>query len=104
MVELRKRVWKKVSWDRDGKGVDPWGGRLAKGEAVGGETEEMTAKNINKVEKAAKGVLSKDNSAWERPIDAATGLEGLDHILAGDPMDLFQWDEWEALASEFFAS
>jgi hypothetical protein len=30
------------------------------------------------------------------------GFEGLESILAGDPLDMLQWDEWESLASEFF--
>ena len=104
LVELRKRVWKKVGWENDGKGVDPWGGRLAQGEAVDGRAEEVRAESVGKAEKAPRDELYTDDWNWECPMDESTGLEGLDNILAGDPMDMFQWDEWEALASEFFAN
>lgn len=43
-------------------------------------------------------------NAFEWSPEYSTGLDELDNILAGDPMDMFQWDEWESLASEFFAS
>lgn len=57
LVELRKRVWKKVGWDKDGKGVDPWGGRPAQREAVDGGAEEIRAENAGKVEKAPRNEL-----------------------------------------------
>jgi hypothetical protein len=28
LVDLRKRVWSKLGWDKDGLGKDPWSGRL----------------------------------------------------------------------------
>jgi hypothetical protein len=43
-----------------------------------------------------------DPGVFEDGLDG-TGLEELDSILAGDPLDMFQWDEWESLTSEFFA-
>lgn len=102
MVNLRRRVWKKIGWDSDGKGIDPWGGRLPCA------SEEEVAADLDK-----EGVDSMEFVVPEQGIEgwngnwgaeSTTGLEQLDTILAGDPMDLFQWDEWESLATEFFAS
>jgi hypothetical protein len=114
MVELRRRVWKKIGWDSDGRGVDPWWGRLdalVKGDAVvggrGSGGEELMP-NDEKGEDVGIGMTAPDplmdvwNGEWN--MQETTGFEELDSILAGDPMDMFQWDEWESLASEFFAS
>ncbi|KAE9363893.1 hypothetical protein N431DRAFT_550590 [Stipitochalara longipes BDJ] len=111
MVELRRRVWKKIGWDCDGKGVDPWWGRLdalVKGDNVvgGGEAEVMP--NGEKEGTFGMDMTAPDpllnvwNGEWNS--NETTGLEELDSILAGDPMDMFQWDEWESIASDFFAS
>ena len=104
MVELRKRVWKKVGWDIDGKGTDPWAGKLMQGQFVGVENDEimpepLLGENTSHANTAMLEILDGD---WST--NGITGLEGLDHILAGDPMDLFQWEEWESLASNFFPS
>jgi hypothetical protein len=98
--------------------VDPWWGRLdalVKGDAVvvggggggSGSGEEMMPDN-QKGEDVDIGMTAPDplmdvwNGEWNP--QETTGFEELDNILAGDPMDMFQWDEWESLASEFFAS
>jgi hypothetical protein len=101
MVQLRNRVWKKVGWDCDGKGKDPWAGRAAQGEVVGGIGETFHQKLDLESRRDDDSMLGLDGD-WD--INNTTGLESLDNILAGDPMDLFQWDSWESLASEFFAS
>jgi hypothetical protein len=104
MVELRRRVWKKVGWDSDGKGIDPWAGRTMQGEVVGGGNDEVVPDPQLGMETSHvdTAVLDDLSAGWDT--NESTGLEGLDHILAGDPMDLFQWDEWESLTSDFFAS
>jgi hypothetical protein len=107
LVELRKRVWKKVGWENDGKGIDPWGGGIVNGEVVVGGTRKD---GEMKVDVGSNGGLSERPidlpiiNGWSNDwtLDEGTGLEGFDSILAGDPMDLFQWNEWESLASEFF--
>ena len=104
MIELRKRVWKKVGWDSDGKGKDPWVGTTVQGETIGGGDVDpapdsqlgITAPDTD------QAILEDVTAEWNT--NQSTGLDGLDNLLAGDPMDLFQWDEWESLASEFFAS
>jgi hypothetical protein len=103
LVELRKRVWKKVGWDVDGKGRDPWAGRRAEEEVVGGgEDEVVLGQNLEVETSHEEAKLEEPNGAWDAY--ETTGLESLDNILAGDPMDMFQWDEWESLASDFFAN
>ena len=112
MVELRRRVWKRIGWDCDGMGEDPWWGRLdaiVRGENVlGGGEAEVVPDNGEKAESSGAAVTVSDplwnvwNGEWNS--NETTGLEELDSILAGDPMDMFQWDEWESLASDFFAS
>jgi hypothetical protein len=110
MVELRRRVWKKIGWDCDGRGMDPWWGSLdalMKGDNVLGGTDAETVPSSDKETfdmgtTAPDPVLGEWNGEWNR--NETTGLEELDSILAGDPMDMFQWDEWESLASDFFAS
>lgn len=110
MVELRRRVWKKIGWDCDGRGVDPWWGRLnapVQGDVVDGGAAEAVSDN-EKGETIWTGITASDSlmELWSGEWNAkeTTGLEELDNILAGDPMDMFQWDEWESLTSEFFAS
>lgn len=36
MAELRRSVWKKVGWDSNGKGKEPWAEEKLHGEVVGG--------------------------------------------------------------------
>jgi hypothetical protein len=102
MVNLRRRVWKKIGWDSDGQGIDPWGGRVPCASEV---------EIVRDVEKGApagieSGIPEQPMEGWngKYSVEETTGLEELDSILAGDPMDMFQWDEWESLTSEFFAS
>jgi hypothetical protein len=111
MVELRRRVWKKIGWGCDGRGVDPWSGRLdalVKGDLVAGGGGEEVMPDDMKRENAGVAAITSDpliearNLEWN--IRDTTGHEELDSILGGDPMDMFQWDEWDSLASEFFAS
>lgn len=105
MVELRRRVWKKIGWESDGRGVDPWWGRL---NGLIAEGQEEARPSNEESENSNIGTAAPDPlaEAWNGEWNAAdtTGLEELDNILAGDPVDMFQWDEWESLASDFFAS
>jgi hypothetical protein len=101
MVELRRRVWRNVGWESDGNGRDPWAGRLTQGEVVGGGDGENIHDQNLRVDSSHCEEASSYKS-WEA--NERTGLESLDNILASDPMDLFQWDEWESLTSDFFAS
>lgn len=106
LVELRKRVWKKVGWEYDGKGVDPWGGRTIEGvdNVAGVQSDAARLPSDHAIEdnKAAEMVLDQIPHIWSST--DSTGLEGLDNLLASDPMDLFQWDEWESLAADFFTN
>jgi hypothetical protein len=106
MAELRRRVWKKLGWDGDGKGKDPWAEEKVQGEVVYGidGNEETVPDQLQEMERphGDAAMVEGLNEGWD--INESTGLEGLDNILAGDPMDLFQWDDWESLASDFFAS
>jgi hypothetical protein len=77
------------------------------GEVVGRGDEEPKGEvtdNANEAENPPGSSMVADASSEEWPIEKSTGLEGLDNILAGDPMDLIQWEEWESLTSEFFAN
>jgi hypothetical protein len=106
MVSLRRRVWKKIGWEDDGKGRDPWGGRFIEGlgEVDGGvEAEKAPCERFEIVPEQKMYAPQQAWSAdWEGGVD--TGMEELDTLLSGDPLDMFQWDEWESLTSEFFAS
>jgi len=104
LVELRKRVWKKVGWEHDGKSFDPWGGKILEGEVVGGGEEEPTEDGRDDLRK--EQVLPRPTTMWNDGLigNEGTGVEDLDAILGGDPMDMFQWDEWESLTSDFFAN
>jgi hypothetical protein len=106
LVGLRKRIWAKVGWDTDGKGVDPFGGRLKDGVVGGWYDETMGDLKLNENEEVGRllGERTLDTNNWDLSTERAIGLEGLDSIKAGDPSDIFQWDEWESLASEFFLS
>ena len=79
-----------------------------KGDLVAGGGGEEVMPDGSKREHAGVAAIISDpliqsrSSEWN--IRETTGHEELDSILAGDPMDLFQWDEWESLASEFFVS
>lgn len=108
MVNLRKRVWKKVGWDNDGKGVDPWAGRTREGPcqvAIGEEVEDRGLDVIHRREGFTERLIAPtDIEPWNSwNADNGTGLDNLDAILTGDPLDMFQWDEWESLTSDFFA-
>ena len=105
-MELRRRVWKKVGWDRDNKGIDPWAGRVAQGDIVSCRNEEVTRemKEAAIAVEPAPGKALMESWSEDWALEESTGLEGLDNILAGDPMDMFHFDEWESLASEFFVS
>ena len=91
--------------------MDPWKGRLdalGRVDSVTGGGDEEMMPDDSKSGNAAVAARTSDplvearNVEWN--IREATGHEELDSILAGDPMDMFQWDEWESLASEFFVS
>jgi hypothetical protein len=101
LVELRKRVWSKVGWENDGRGVDPWRGRSLDMDGAPA-TSAMESKN-----KVPKGGVKESMMVHEWDgiwtTEHGTGMEDLDSILASDPLDLFQWDDWESLAAGFFA-
>jgi hypothetical protein len=105
LVGLRKRIWAKVGWDTDGKGIDPFGGRLKDGVVSGWYEETMGDLQIS--ENGVGRLLGEqalDTNKSELSSEGGIGLEGFDSIIAGDLSDMFQWDEWESLASEFFLS
>ena len=109
MINLRERVWKKVGWDDDGKGVDPWGVRHAEdteNSCLG--TDKERAIDVDETQEddsePMTGLQLPEVIDGRYNVDDSTGLEELDNLLAGDPLDMFQWDEWESLTSEFFAS
>ena len=89
-----------------GKGKDSWAEEKVQEEVVGGVdgNEEIVPDQQQEMERphGDAAMVEGLNEGWD--INESTGLEGLDNILAGDPMDLFQWDKWEFLASDFFAS
>lgn len=101
MVELRRRVWRNVGWESDGKGRDPWARKKVRGEVVrGGDDKVIPDQNLEVKSSHHEEQMPHQNLE----ANDSTGLEGLDTILASDPMDLFQWDDWESLTSDFFAS
>jgi hypothetical protein len=109
MVELRRRVWKKIGWDCDGRGVDPWWGKLdalTRGDVGRTEADAMPDNNTEANVGMSLPTPNPRVGVWsgEWNTNDTTSLEELDSILAGDPMDMLQWDEWESLTSEFFAS
>ena len=108
LVELKKRVWKKIGWDADGKGIDPWGGLPVQFEfSTGAEVIVPGFPASPEAKSANPGTADPNTEArWNKDwsLNETTGNEDLDNILSGDPMDMFQWDEWESLASEFFAN
>lgn len=98
LVELRKRVWRKVGWESDGKGVDPWRGRTFEGVDADHKPSDLLAMD----QPEEPDVLTEDwDAGW---LGDGTDLEGLDTLLSNDPMDIVHWDEWESLATGFFAS
>jgi hypothetical protein len=106
LVELRRRVWKKVGWEGDGRGADPWGGRLDRLDVDGEENVQAEDVDVSAQKDVENGVENGDLNDWNGggigDMMDITGFEGLESILAGDPLDMLQWDEWESLASEFF--
>lgn len=108
MVSLRKRVWKKVGWADDGKGRDPWGGRRLEGVSEGGALSGEEAKgrmppSTDEMMPDSEQLRTQGGSDTSgEMID--TGVEELDSLLTGDLLNMFQWDEWESLTSDFFAS
>ncbi|KAG0649374.1 Transcription factor yanR, partial [Hyphodiscus hymeniophilus] len=100
MVELRKRVWKNAGWDSDGKGFDPWAGKNAMGDVDEGGGNEL----VPDPQPCGGDPAVSDHMSLSYDISESTGLEDLDKLLAGDPMDMFQWDELDYLASDFFAN
>ena len=107
LKELRKRVWRKVGWDRDGKGVDPWHGRLELEEVVEGGFKDVTKDTYSgqsEVEGASNEAQLRGGLNEEWFGEESMNLVDFDSVMTGDPSDMFQWDEWESLTSEFFAS
>lgn len=74
------------------------------GEVVGGGDGEPTVEKESAADATIGNESATEDWSGEDRTASSMGVEGLDSILAGDPLDLFQWDEWEALASELFAS
>lgn len=99
LVDLRSRVWKRCGWDKDGKGKDPWNGRLD---------------DLDEVEDADRY----QNQAVDLDVVAEAGSdEGQQHLAASstlqlespefldeDLLDMFHWDQWEGLTEGLFVS
>lgn len=87
--DLRKRVWHKVGWS------------LPSYEAAPGALEaDMAMQETN--EEAFPPAASEIPSQCCEETEDSTVMTALDNILlAGDPMDLLQWDEWESLTAGF---
>ena len=106
LVELRKRVWKKLGWEDDRKGIDPWGGKLTYDEVVsGGKDVEINVDaegDEGQPTENPVGTLIADELelAWA-PEDIPT-LESLNNMLVADSMNLYSWEEWGTLDLEFF--
>jgi hypothetical protein len=109
MVNLRKSVWKKIGWEDDGKSEDPWAGKKREGPCgvASGEEGERGATDVSRRENGSteRDTALPDVESWNTWFagNNDTGLENLDAMLTGDPLDMFQWDEWDSLTSDFFA-
>jgi hypothetical protein len=102
LVDLRKRVWTRLGWDKDGLGKDPWNGRLdhhAKVQTPNAEfdvgSEPTDFPRPDPADQDHQGGIEKDQDTTTMD---AEGLWG------GDPLDMMQWDEWYELTQGLFAS
>jgi hypothetical protein len=96
LVELRATVWKRLGWDRDGKGKDPWGGRLDPGL----EGEAAVAEDGHEEHTTSTAAVNIEH------IHAAEGfqMDIIDKSMMEDPLNMFNWDEWEGLTEGLFVS
>jgi len=89
LVLLYKRVWKKLGWIVDSKELH--------GEGL---------PQVKMMEKARESVELLENLVGEDHAELGLGNKEIEDMFekvsAADAMDLFQWDEWEALAGGFF--
>ncbi|CZR62627.1 uncharacterized protein PAC_12524 [Phialocephala subalpina] len=93
LVELRARIWKRCGWDRDGKGKDPWGGRLDDFDEDEDATKEA-AEGVTDVE-LKDGLQSSLLSESFQP-------QSIGDLMDEDPLNMFQWDKWEGLTEGLF--
>jgi hypothetical protein len=102
LVDLRKRVWSKLGWDKDGLGKDPWGGRLDNHEITQTPNAELevgsTPANVPRPGSVGQDHKSDGDKGPDTTMEEAEGLWD------GDPLDMMQWDEWDELTQGLFAS
>jgi hypothetical protein len=102
LVDLRKRVWSKLGWDKDGLGKDPWGGRLDHHETA--QTTHAEFEAVSEFADAPKP----DSVDQDYKGDGDKGLDATmveaESLWDGDPLDMMQWDEWDELTQGLFAS
>ncbi|KAE8441557.1 hypothetical protein EG329_004676 [Mollisiaceae sp. DMI_Dod_QoI] len=105
LVELRAKVWKKLGWDKDGKGKDPWGGMLIDEDE---DTDEVAAEEVECQDLGMDGILigAKGEVQENQEPSAACEDSQLDNFgdPGEDPLDMFHWDKWEGLAEGLFVS
>ena len=116
-------MWRKLGWDRDGEGVDPWGGRLEIAEAEEWKMAEQGEGEWKRLRVKAAGVGSEGDSRyfeqWNGEMsggsiettDGSWGLTPSEGAFEGGTgmgmvgeLDLLGWDEWEGLTQGLFAS
>ena len=76
LVQFRKRVWKKVWWGKDGKGIDPWAGRTVQDVVVGGGDEEAKGdvnNNANETERKSGSSIAMNVLNEEKLIERVRG-------------------------------
>lgn len=94
LVELRAKVWKRLGWDRDGRGKDPWGGRLDPG--IEGEVEVVEDGGYGNQDTAAVEI---EDMHTTESLQMGSINESME-----DPLNMFNWDEWEGLTEGLFVS
>ncbi|KUJ10476.1 uncharacterized protein LY89DRAFT_262461 [Mollisia scopiformis] len=93
LVDLRMRVWKRLGWDRNGRGKDPFCGRLD--DEDGQRAETSGEEGINDVAKGGQEDSTDSMNSY---------MVGIEDLMAEDPMDMFHWDKWEGLTEGLFVS
>jgi hypothetical protein len=102
LVDLRKRVWSKLGWDKDGLERDPWSGRLDHHKMVPISNAELEV--VSKSTDAPKPDTVDQDYKVEGENVPDTAMVESESLWDGDPLDMMQWDEWDELTQGLFAS
>jgi len=102
LVDLRKRVWSKLGWDKDGLGKDPWSGRLDHYEKAQTPNAELDV-GSEPTEVARPDSRDQDHQGGIEKDQDTTTVEA-EGLWDGDPLYMMQWDEWDELTQGLFAS